>query len=240
LFDRDALIATAGVGITFSCSKKLGATLVLRATSTRVDIRDNDHVDRYISKHIDSWYEYASRLGYRKRQAPEGSLVLIKGCNKTSSWAHATFSECRKEGTVSFAGGYVNTGGAVHLKGSWTSAVSAIHREAPLGEQPTRSDVLLVNELATASRPTTLMVPDDVPVTEIFPSECVYTIFVRVYRIRRRSVLGMLKVLTVEVDGQASRMLQHQPEVGWPHTSLGMNLICPAEAYFRFCQNGCC
>jgi hypothetical protein len=210
LFDSDALIATAGAGITFNCANKQGATLVLRAASTRVNIRDNDHIDEYISKHIDSWYEYASKLGYRKRQAPQGSIVLIRGCDKTSSWAHATFAERSREGSVSFAGGYFSVGGVVHLKGSWIGAVSAIYREAPLGERPADSDVLVANAPSRAARSPTLAVPNHVPISEIFPPECIYTMFARAYQIKRRSMFGMFKTLTVQVDGQPStRIIQN-------------------------------
>jgi hypothetical protein len=237
---RDALIATAGAGITFSCVNKLGATLLLRAGSTRVNIRDNDHIDEYIRKHIDSWYEYAWTLGYRERQAPEGSIMLIKGCDKTSSWAHATFAERSREASVSFSGGYFNVGGAVHLKGSWIHAVSAIYREAPLGERPAQSDTLLLNEPSTIASPSPLMVSNDVPITAIFPPECVYSVFVRVYRIRRRAMLGMVKLLTVQVDGQPSRSLLSRLQVSACEPVLRLYLIYGTEFYAETCFFGGC
>jgi hypothetical protein len=44
----------------------------------------------------------------------------------------------------------------------------------------------------------------------IFPEDCNYSVFARVYRIRRRSVLGMAKLVTVNVDGGTTRRLQHR------------------------------
>jgi hypothetical protein len=53
------------------------------------------------------------------------------------------------------------------------------------------------------------------PTSALFPEDCVYSVFARVYRVRRRSVLGMVKMITVEVDGRASHRLQpRSPVVG--------------------------
>jgi hypothetical protein len=161
-------------------------------------------------KHIDSWYQYAWRLGYREMQAPEGSIMLIKGCDKTSSWAHATFAERTREASVVFDGGYMNVGGAVRLQGSWSRAVSTIYREAPLSGRQVQATTISLSGSSRDSDSSQATARNNNPAdnSAVFPTECVYSIFARVYRIRRRSVLGMVKMVTVEVDGRASRHLQ--------------------------------
>jgi hypothetical protein len=211
----------AGAGITFSCANKLGATLLLRAATTRADLDNNRFVHEYILKHIDSWYEYAWRLGYGEVQAPEGSIVLIKGCDKTTSWAHATFAERTREASVFFDGGYFNVGGVVRLQGSLSRGVSAIYREAPLGGQEVTANMLPLPQPARIANPLHATARNESSLAGLFPEECTYTIFTRVYRIRRRSVLGMVKMVTVDVDGRSShhRLPRSQPVGSSSHPS---------------------
>jgi hypothetical protein len=218
---RDVIMMPAGAGITFSCANKLGATLLLRAATTRADLDNNRFVHEYILKHIDSWYEYAWRLGYGEVQAPEGSIVLIKGCDKTTSWAHATFAERTREASVFFDGGYFNVGGVVRLQGSLSRGVSAIYREAPLGGQEVTANMLPLPQPARIANPLHATARNESSLAGLFPEECTYTIFTRVYRIRRRSVLGMVKMVTVDVDGRSShhRLPRSQPVGSSSHPS---------------------
>jgi hypothetical protein len=212
----------AGGGITFSCSNKLGATLLLRAAASRADFTDSRFVHEYIVKHIDSWYDYAWTLGYGEVQAPEGSIVLIKGCDKTTSWAHATFAERSREGSVHFDGGYFNVGGEVRLQGSWARAVSAINREAPLDGRDMQATIVPINEVPTVANSVLTNPPNDIPPAAYFPAKRTYTVFARMYRIRRRSILGVVKVVTVEGKGGTSRQRQHRSQSVRSHShSLG-------------------
>jgi hypothetical protein len=70
----------------------------------------------------------------------------------------------------------------------------------PIHEVPTVGD-----SLPTPAR-------NDIPPSEYFPAECTYTVFARMYRVRRRSILGMVKVVTVEGDGGTSRHRQHRSQ----------------------------
>jgi hypothetical protein len=138
-------------------------------------------------------------------QATEGSLVLIKGCDKTNSWAHATFAERTKEASVFFEGGYLSVGGTVRLQGAWSRAVSAIYREAPLGGRHVQATILSVHNASGSASLSPGNARNDNPLTGLFPEDCPYTVFARVYRIKRRSILGMVKSVTVEVNGRSSR-----------------------------------
>lgn len=70
--------------------------------------------------------------------------MLIKGCDKTSSFAHATFTDCSREASISFTGGPVRdvAGVTVSFRGSWAHSTSAIYRELPPPGPPI-SDFLL-------------------------------------------------------------------------------------------------
>jgi hypothetical protein len=111
--------------------------------------------------------------------APEGSRVLIKGCDKTSSWAHATFAERSREASVSFNGGYVKdvASAVVSLRGSWSRSTSAIYRELPIASEPT-AHALIGNGL---------------PIFSHFRPEEVYTALARVYKCKRRPGFGLIR-----------------------------------------------
>jgi hypothetical protein len=190
--------------MTFKCTNSVGATLLLRASAARVDFDDSDVVHEYISRHVDSWYEYLrNRRRYGETQAPEGSLVLIKGCDKTSSWAHAAFAERSKEASVFFNGGFVKDtfGGAIKINGSWARSLSAVCREAPLS---TPSN--FTQPLAPVSNDT--MVPSS------FPPDCVYSVFTRIYKFKRRPGIGPFRrTVGITVGGRKSTIKLPQSKV---------------------------
>jgi hypothetical protein len=178
--------------MTFKCSNAVGAILILRSSATRVDFADNHIVHQYITRHIDSWYDHAWRMGYRDVQAPEGSIVLIKGCDKTGSWAHASFTERAKEASIFFNGGFVKELGVVtRLRGSCARATSAIYREAPLGQRRFEH-LLLENGPAESS---------------FFPVDAAFCVFARMYRCKRRLEFGLFRrTVGIRVDSHSSSM----------------------------------
>ena len=46
---------------------------------------------RYIANHAKSWYEFVN--GPRGREAKNGDLRVVAGCDKTTSWGMATFTD---------------------------------------------------------------------------------------------------------------------------------------------------
>jgi hypothetical protein len=172
--------------MSFTCSNAVGATLLIRERATCVDFDDNEHVHAYIAQHIDSWYDYAKGLGYGSRQAPEGSIMLIKGCVKTSSWAHVTFTERTREASIFFNGGLVKElGVTTRLRGSWNRVVSAVPRDGPHHEQAGEYRRLL-NDPATVS-------------SSHFPAEKTSCVFARVYRCKR-SQFHLFNLVRRKVD----------------------------------------
>jgi hypothetical protein len=184
---RDLLIPV-GLGMSFKCSNAIGATLLIRERATCVDIDDNDHVHQYIAQHIDSWYEYARGRGYGPRQAPEGSIMLIKGCAKTRSWAHVTFTERTREASVFFHGGFVMAGVDTWLRGSWDRVISAVPKDGPHHEQDEHR--LLLNEPAAVC-------------SSHFPAGKTSCVFARVYRCKRSRFSPFRRTVDILVGDQS-------------------------------------
>jgi hypothetical protein len=201
-------VIPVGAGITFQSSNTLGAVLLLRHSAARVDVVDCHLVRDYIAQHIDSWYEHARKT----YQLPEGALVLVKGCDKTSSWAHATFAESSREAAILFNGGAVKdvAGAVVSLRGSWSRSTSAIYRELPISEHTEHP-----------------LITSGPPLFSHFRPECIYTVFVRVYKCKRRMGFGPIKraVKISATEGYSSTL--HLPDAVSPsqHSVMGVRRL---------------
>jgi hypothetical protein len=167
----------AEVGVTYSCSSALGAILLPRAQTARVNLNDTTHLRQYIKQNIDAWYEFALSQGVGEEQAPEGSITLVYGCDKSASWAVAAFTERSSDGSVFFNGGMIAgaSPASPQLRGSWSHLrrVGAEFRDGPAPEIASRP----VDTAAAVSG-----------VSGIFPSNCRDPIFVRAFRIKRKMV----------------------------------------------------
>jgi hypothetical protein len=91
--------------MTYKCTNSFGAILIFREKMARVNLRDTTNVRRYVQKHNDSWYTFARDIGYGAAQLPEGSLVVVRGCDKTASWALASFAKRSRDASIFFNGG---------------------------------------------------------------------------------------------------------------------------------------
>ena len=93
---------------------------------------------RYVLANAESWYMYVNNT--RGREARNGDLVLVKGCDKASSWAMATFT---KSTTYDFRLKFKPTGetGSRRTYG-WEYSGSVELRVGPLPEETelTRDD----------------------------------------------------------------------------------------------------
>jgi len=54
------------------------------------DLTNVSHFRKYFSANAESWYRYANNID--GREAKNGDVRLVIGCDKTSSWGMATFS----------------------------------------------------------------------------------------------------------------------------------------------------
>ena len=103
-----------------------GAVLLLPEGASRTDLRFfKDQFRQYAIENALRWYQFANqRLG---GDIPNGSLILVTGCDMTSSWGIASFSDVspNMEVELNFSPSY---GGSY----SWeTNIVSASVRTSP-------------------------------------------------------------------------------------------------------------
>ncbi|KAF5357561.1 hypothetical protein D9757_012366 [Collybiopsis confluens] len=77
------------------------AVLMLPTGASRVDYGDIAGMRKYAAENAESWYQYVNgpSLG---REAQNGSLYLIAGYDKTSTWENAAFSQSEKTITLKF------------------------------------------------------------------------------------------------------------------------------------------
>jgi hypothetical protein len=161
----------AGVGVTYTCSRNLGAMLLPRSRTARVDIGDCKLVRDYIKNNIDSWYGFARQF-FGEEQLPEGSLVLVRGCDKTESWVSAAFTERSIDAGLMFNGGLEPSGPGFKLKGSW--------KQTSYSFPETRDSEARAAPLTLSIEPTPTVL------AAMFPPECRETVFVRVFKCWRR------------------------------------------------------
>ncbi|PBK85476.1 hypothetical protein ARMGADRAFT_973446, partial [Armillaria gallica] len=84
-------VAGRGAGFEFSTSKDQAAFLMLPDGATRYDYKDLLSMRNYALDHAHEWYKYInSCLG---REALNGSLCFITGCDKTTAWGSAAMSK---------------------------------------------------------------------------------------------------------------------------------------------------
>lgn len=162
---------STGLALTYECKDERGAIL-LCARIARANIFANKHLRAYIATHADSWYHFADENGYGTQELPGGRLVLISGCDKTPSYALASFCNNSKEGSLSFQGGFVQSNGpAVNLQGAWGHTDSAECRfggPRPGADFPTGP----IDSLHKRAFP-------------FFSDDCCYTVFARTFEIKQ-------------------------------------------------------
>ena len=77
--------------ITFESSASEGAILVMPQGAYAEDLANVSRFRQYLSANAESWYRYVN--GVRGREARNGDVRLVVGCDKTSSWGMATFKD---------------------------------------------------------------------------------------------------------------------------------------------------
>jgi hypothetical protein len=92
--------ASFGTGFSFQCSASEGAILTLPDGASRKDLRQIARFREYAVQNAESWYNYVN--GPRGREAENGSVYLITGCDKSKSWGVASFSDVSGSFTLTF------------------------------------------------------------------------------------------------------------------------------------------
>lgn len=78
-------------GTTFQSSASEGAILAMPQGAYSEDLANVSRFRQYLSANAESWYKYVNNV--RGREARNGDVRLVVGCDKTSSWGMATFKD---------------------------------------------------------------------------------------------------------------------------------------------------
>lgn len=74
----------------FDTSASEGAILTLPEGAFQEDVHNMTSFREYMAQHIETWYRFAN--GPRGREAKNGDIRLVTGCDKSTSWGIASFS----------------------------------------------------------------------------------------------------------------------------------------------------
>ena len=78
----------------FESSASEGAVLAMPQGAQAQDVANVSIFRRYLSRNAENWYRYINNV--RRREASNGAVRLVIGCDKASSWGVATFSNLTK------------------------------------------------------------------------------------------------------------------------------------------------
>lgn len=115
-----------------------GAILTLPDGAFREDCRGIARFREYAAQHATSWYKYVN--GPRGRDAENGSIYLVTGCDKSRSWGVASFSDVSSSFNLTFIPS--PDGGNTDYTFAWERASFASTNAGPIpieyfdGDQP--------------------------------------------------------------------------------------------------------
>ncbi|KAK0194035.1 hypothetical protein F5146DRAFT_1221561 [Armillaria mellea] len=113
-------------GFEFSLQSAEAAILMLPDGGYRYDTMHRALFEQYAVENGHSWYVYVNSFEYLARQAPNGSLYLVTGCDKARTWMIAAASRPSKSCAISvrFGIGPIMEG-RIALQTSWSTPHSA-------------------------------------------------------------------------------------------------------------------
>jgi len=82
----------------FSFTRKYGAVMSLPVTSRREDTLVLGHFQKWIIRHIDSWFAFTQQLNLGIEME---DIILVTGCHRTRSWTNVAFNEVQSGTEVS-------------------------------------------------------------------------------------------------------------------------------------------
>ncbi|KAK0501768.1 hypothetical protein EDD18DRAFT_1065917 [Armillaria luteobubalina] len=129
---RSASVSKVEMSIGGAAESPCGAILVLPDGGARYDALNLSQFRSYAARNAHVWYQFANIVC--GREAANGSLYLVTGCDKTCSWGTASFfnpADTRSFSLKFIVGGVAE--GNIKLGYSWKSASSADVRAYPDG-----------------------------------------------------------------------------------------------------------
>ncbi|KAK0498774.1 hypothetical protein EDD18DRAFT_50439 [Armillaria luteobubalina] len=126
-------VARGEASFEFSTAKESAAILCLPNRATKHEILNKAAIKAYATANGAAWYNYVNSPEYLGREAPNGSLYVVTGCDKTDSWGTATVSNPSRSRSVrlSFMAAGV-AGGDIRASHTWSTGFSADTRVYPL------------------------------------------------------------------------------------------------------------
>ena len=84
----------------FESSASEGAILTMPEGAYSENLSNSSRLGQYIATHAEDWYKFVN--GPRGREAQNGDLRVVVGCDKTTSWGMATFSNSSSSRETNF------------------------------------------------------------------------------------------------------------------------------------------
>ncbi|KJA25511.1 hypothetical protein HYPSUDRAFT_134515, partial [Hypholoma sublateritium FD-334 SS-4] len=125
-------------GLDFEPTSPEGAILTLPDGAFTQELNNLSLFRRFIAYHAKSWYEFVN--GPRGREAKNGDLRVVVGCDKTTSWGMATFTDIASPSDlqVQFNANHQPTG-STSKTNSWICTGIADLKTGPDDSEPLQS-----------------------------------------------------------------------------------------------------
>ncbi|TFY69528.1 hypothetical protein EVG20_g3117 [Dentipellis fragilis] len=131
------------ISLKFACSRRRGAVLVLPEKARRADTRSRGAYKEYMREHCERWHALTEQLKLSLRME---DLVLVTGCDRTTTWAVAAFTSTDFDSRIQLSVDFAGVGSA-----SFASSLSWTHDEnAQYNWGPDSETSVLTNELTGA------------------------------------------------------------------------------------------
>lgn len=183
-------------GFTLASSHQQGAVLTMGDVAYRQDALDEGKFLEYFIQHHRSWLTFANTLG---RGLALTDILFVTGCDKTSDWACAAWSEKTSSITLSFIANVAGVAqGNATVWGRWESSQSLDENLGPQRLIPP-SEVMSINDPMSINES---MDPSiDVAARPMTPHNSSQCVFVRGFRMGDRSSWFRRKTVIDVGDG---------------------------------------
>ncbi len=115
----------------FTISKEQAAILVLPEGATRFDTNRPSLMRNYALEHAREWYEFVNGPT-QGREALNGSIVLVSGCDKAAAWGSAAMSRPSADHSIKLTFSFPGVAeGQIALGSSWTTQLCTTTRLFP-------------------------------------------------------------------------------------------------------------
>ncbi|KAG6829419.1 hypothetical protein H0H92_004565 [Tricholoma furcatifolium] len=166
----------AGGGLQFTWASSEGAILHLPTGACRLTCPPELFRD-VAFRGAKNWYRFANDT--LRRCVPNGSLYLITGCDKTTSWMVGAFSDKSSDSQASFNLSVAGCEARVAYSYSWDTSCPAVFR--------TGTSIRSIDSLEALRQNGAIIAQDDAVFAADAPNSATHCAFIRGYRIMLRT-----------------------------------------------------